>query len=259
MHLILLTAAVGLLVGLAVGLTGVGGGALLVPILVLFMHISPIVAVGTGAIFITVTKVGAAWSYHRKNLVDVRLVLRMAIGSVPGAALGVVGLALLRAHMGDEVNSFLKTFIGILLILTPGFAVVQGYLQKRGQRPFRDHLPKWITPGSGAIAVGFVGGSLVGMTSMGSGSIIMTLLVPFYSRPLTTLVGTDIAHALILGIVASLGHLALGTPDFRLLAALLLGSIPAAWYGAHIATTIRVTWLRTVLFSLIFTAGPSML
>ena len=202
MHLILLTAAVGLLVGLAVGLTGVGGGALLVPILVLFMHTSPIVAVGTGAIFITVTKIGAAWSYHRKNLVDARLVLRMAIGSVPGAVLGVGALALLRAHMGDEVNSLLKTLIGILLILTPGFAFLQSYRQKRGQRSLRDHLPKWITPASGAIAVGFVGGFLVGMTSMGSGSIIMTLLVLFYRQPLTTLVGTDIAHSLILGIVA---------------------------------------------------------
>jgi uncharacterized protein len=259
MHLILLTAAIGLLVGLAVGLTGVGGGALLVPILVLLMHVSPIVAVGTGAIFITVTKVGAAWSYHRKNLVDMRLVLRMAVGSVPGAALGVGGLALLRAHMGDGVNSFLKILIGILLILTPGFAFLQSYLKKTGQKSLRDHLPKWITPGSGAIAVGFVGGFLVGMTSMGSGSIIMTLLVLFYSRPLTTLVGTDIVHALILGAVASAGHLALGTADFRLLAALLLGSIPGAWYGAHIATTIRVAWLRTVLFSLIFTAGLSML
>ena len=169
MQLILLTAAVGLLVGIAVGLTGVGGGALLVPILVLLMHVSPIVAVGTGAIFITVTKVGAAWSYHRKNLVDVHLVLRMAIGSVPGAVCGVAGLALLRAHMGDEVNSFLKILIGILLILTPGFAFLQNYLKKTGQKSLRDHLPKWITPGSGAIAVGFVGGFLVGITLDGLG------------------------------------------------------------------------------------------
>ena len=259
MLLILLTAAVGLLVGLMVGLTGVGGGALLVPILVQLMHVSPIVAVGTGAVFITVTKVGAAWSYHRKNLVDMRLVLRMAIGSVPGAVLGVGGLALIRAHMGEEVNSFLKVFIGILLILTPGFAFLQSYLKKAGKKSLRDCLPKWITPGGGAIAVGFVGGVLVGMTSMGSGSVIMTLLVLFYSRRLPTLVGTDIAHAVILGAVASAGHLALGTADFRLLAALLLGSIPGAWYAAHIATTIRMAWLRTVLFSLIFVAGLSML
>lgn len=259
MHPILLTATVGLLVGLTVGLTGIGGGVLLVPILVVFMHVPPIIAVGTGAIFITVTKLGAAWSYHRKNLVDMRLALRMAIGSVPGAALGVGVLALLRAHMGQDVNSFLKVFIGVVLILTPAIALLQSYLKRGGKKSLRDRLPKWITPGSGAIAVGFVGGVLVGMTSMGSGSIIMTLLVLFYSRPLPTLVGSDIAHAVILGTVASIGHLALGTVDFPLLAALLIGSIPGAWYASQIATTIRPTWLRTVLFSLIFVAGLSML
>lgn len=259
MQLILISAAVGLLVGLMVGLTGVGGGALLVPILVLLMHIPPIIAVGTGAIFITVTKIGAAWSYNSKGLVDLRLVLRMAIGSVPGAVLGVGGLALLRAHMGYGVNSFLKIFIGILLILTPGFAFLQSYLKKTGKKSLRDRLPEWITPKIGAIAVGFVGGFLVGMTSMGSGSVIMTLLVLFYNRQLATLVGTDIAHAVILGTVASAGHLALGTVDFRLLAALLLGSIPGAWYAAHIAVRVRATWLRAVLFSLILVAGLSMI
>ena len=125
MDLILIKVAVGLLVGLLDGLTGVGGGALLVPILVLFLHIPPIVAVGTGAIFITITKIGAAWSYYGKNLVDLGLALRMAIGSLPGAVLGVGGLALIRAHRGEQVNSFLKIFIGILLVLTPGFAFLQ--------------------------------------------------------------------------------------------------------------------------------------
>jgi uncharacterized protein len=258
-HLILIKVAVGLLVGLLVGLTGVGGGALLVPILVLFLHVPPIVAVGTGAIFITITKIGAAWSYYRKNLVDLRLALRMAIGSLPGAVLGVGGLALIRAHMGEQVNSFLKIFIGILLVLTPGLAFLQSYLKKAGKKSLRERLPKWITPESGAIAVGLVGGILVGMTSMGSGSVIMTLLVLFYSRPLPTLVGTDIAHAVILGTVASAGHLALGTADFRLLGALLLGSIPGAWYAAHIATMVHVAWLRTVLFALILAAGLSLL
>jgi len=259
MDLILLAVAVGLLVGLLVGLTGVGGGALLVPILVLCLHISPIVAVGTGALFITVTKIGAACSYYRKNLVDVRLALRMAMGSLPGAALGVGGLGLVRAHMGENVNSFLKLFIGILLILTPGLAFLQSYLKRTGKKSLRDRLPKWITPESGAVVVGLIGGLLVGMTSMGSGSVIMTLLVLFYSRPLPTLVGTDIAHAVILGTVAGAGHLALGTPDFRLLAALLIGSIPSAWYAANIATKVQVSWLRAVLFALIFVAGLLML
>ena len=259
MHQILLIATVGLFVGLMVGLTGVGGGALLVPILVLFLHINPIIAVGTGAVFVAVTKVGAAWSYNRRGIVDMRLVLQLAIGSIPGAVLGVVGLALIRTHLGNGVNSFLKVFIGIVMVLTPAFAFLQEYFKKTGKKSLRERLPRSITPQNGAIAVGFVGGFLVGMTSMGSGSVIMTLLVLFYSRPLTTLVGTDIAHAVILAAVASAGHLALRTIDFRLLAALLLGRFRGAWYAAHIATFLQAAWLRTALFSLIVVAGISML
>ena len=97
------------------------------------------------------------------------------------------------------------------------------------------------------------------MASMGSGSVIMTLLVLFYCRPLTTLVSTDIAHAVILATVASMGHLALGTIDFRLLVALLRGSIPGVWYAAPIATSIQTVWLRTALFSVIVVAGIPML
>lgn len=259
MEHILFALLIGLAVGVMVGLTGVGGGALLVPLLVLFMAVPPIIAVGTGAVFVAVTKIGAAWSYYHRGHVDTRLVLRMSIGSIPGAIIGVGVLALLRAHMGDGVNELLKILIGLLLILTPAFALFQKYLERTGKKTLRDRLPPWITPQNGAVAVGLTGGFLVGMTSMGSGSIIMVLLVLFYSRTMQTLVGTDIAHAVVLALVAGLGHLALGDIDFRLLAALLLGSIPAAWLAAQFATSIRTVWLRRVLFSVLVVAGISML
>ena len=256
---ILLTAVVGLVVGTMVGLTGVGGGALLVPILVLFMHVPPIVAVGTGAFFVAITKMGAAWSYHRQGFVEMRLVRRMALGSVPGAMLGVGLLAVLRAHLGNQVNEVLKMMMGILLIATPAMALSKDYLERKGKKSLRDRLPAYITAAHGAVMVGFTGGCLVGMTSMGSGSIIMTLLLLFYSRPVPTLVGTDIAHAVILGLVAGAGHLLLRTADFRLLAALLLGSIPGAWFAAHMATTVHTAWLRGLLFTALVAAGLSML
>lgn len=259
MHQIVLALAIGLVVGVMVGLTGVGGGALLVPLLVLILDVPPIIAVGTGAVFVAATKIGAAWSYYQRGNVDTRLVLRMSLGSVPGAILGVGVLAVLRAHMGGGVNELLKILIGSLLILTPGFALFQKYLESTGKKTMRDRLPRWITPKNGAVAVGLIGGFLVGMTSMGSGSIIMILLVLFYSRTLQTLVGTDIAHAVILAVVAGAGHLALGDIDFRLLSALLLGSIPGAWCAAHYAASIRTVWLRRVLFSVLVVAGISML
>ena len=259
MHIIIPALLIGLGVGIMVGLTGVGGGALLVPLLVLLLDVPPIIAVGTGAVFVAATKIGAAWSYYQRGQVDMRLVLRMSIGSIPGAILGVVVLAILRSHLGDGVNHLLKILIGSLLIVTPGFALFQKYLEKTGKKSLRDRLPEWITPKIGAIAVGLIGGFLVGMTSMGSGSIIMILLVLFYSRTLPTLVGTDIAHAVVLAVVAGVGHFALGDINFSLLAALLLGSIPGAWCAAHYATSIRGVWLRTVLLSVLVVAGISML
>lgn len=258
MHQILLIAGIGLAVGIMVGLTGIGGGALLVPILVVAVRVSPMVAVGTGTLFVTATKIGAAWQYHRRDLVEMPLVWRLALGSVPGALLGVGTLALLRAHMGNDVNGFLKIMIGVLLIATPSIAILKNYLEKIGKKSFRDRLPTYITARNGAVMVGLVGGFLVGMTSMGSGSIIMTLLLLFYSRPAVRLIGTDIAHAVILGAVAGAGHLALGTVDFRLLAALLLGSIPGAWLAAKIAPSVGTVWLRRILFSALVVAGVSM-
>jgi uncharacterized protein len=258
MHQILLIVGIGLVVGLMVGLTGVGGGALLVPLLVLAVRVSPLVAVGTGTLFVMITKIGAAWQYRRRGLVEVHLVRRLALGSIPGALLGVGTLALLRAHMGDNVNHFLKIMIGVLLVTTPTVALLKSYLERKGKKSLRDRLPSYINASNGATIVGFIGGCLVGMTSMGSGSVIMTLLVLFYSRSTTTLVGTDIAHAVILGAVAGAGHLALGTIDFRLLAALLLGSIPGAWFAAKLAPSVGTVWLRRLLFSALVVAGVSM-
>lgn len=258
MHEILLIAAIGLAVGIMVGLTGIGGGALLIPLLVIAVRVSPLVAVGTGTLFVTATKIGAAWQYHRRGLVEMRLVGRLALGSIPGALFGVALLGFLRAHMGDGVNDLLKIMIGVLLVATPSIAILKNYLEKKGKKSFRDRLPPYITATNGAVAVGFIGGFLVGMTSMGSGSIIMTLLLLFYSRPTVQLVGTDIGHAVILGAVAGAGHLVLGTIDFRLLAALLLGSIPGAWFAAKFAPAVGTVWLRRILFSALFVAGFSM-
>lgn len=258
MHEILLIAVIGLGVGLMVGLTGIGGGALLVPLLVVVVGVPPIVAVGTGTLFVTATKIGAAWQYHRRGLVEMRLVRSLALGSLPGALLGVGCLAVLRAHLGSSVNGFLKIVIGVLLIATPSIAILKSYLEKKGKKSFRDRLPSFITATNGATIVGFIGGFLVGMTSMGSGSIIMTLLLLFYSQSAVRLVGTDIAHAVILGAVAGVGHLFLGTVDFRLLAALLMGSIPGAWFAAKLAPSVGTVWLRRLLFSALVLAGVSM-
>ncbi len=216
-----------------VGLTGVGGGALLVPLPVTFLEIPPIIAVGTEALFVAATKIGAAWSFFQRGRVDGRLVLRMSLGSIPGVVLGVCLLAVLRNHLGIAVNGLLKILIGSLLIVTPCFALFQTYLQKTGRKSLRDRLPDLDHTKDGAVAVGLIGGFLVGMTSMGSGSIIMVLLVLFYSRSLPTLVGTDMAHSVVLHT--------------------------SCLARAHYATSIRTASLRTAFFSALVAAGISML
>jgi uncharacterized protein len=185
-----------------------------------------------------------------------RLVAANGCRKDPGAALGAGALVAMRAYMGDGANAFPRICIGMVLILSPAPAFFQGYLTTTGKKSPREHLPRWITPSRGAIGVRLVGGSLVGMTPIGSGSVIMTLLVLFYRHPLTTLVGTDIAHAVILATVVSVGHLTLRTVDFRLLAALLPGSISLVCRSHR--TSMQTVWVRTVLFSLIVVVGMSM-
>jgi uncharacterized protein len=251
-------ALVGLAVGSLVGLTGMGGGALLVPLLVLVLRVPPIVAVGTGAAFAAVTKIGAAWFHWRQDHVDLRTVLNLAMGSAPGAALGVGLLSLLRSHYGAHIGDILKSLIGILLILVPALIFVQDRVSISTRQSLRDRLPGSIQGRNGAILIGFLGGSLVGVTAVGSGSIIIVLLLLFLRRPPVIIVGTDVFHAVILAVVATAGHLVLGTVDFHLLGPLLVGSVPGALIGSHLTASIQNVWLRRILLSTVILAGAAM-
>lgn len=116
------------------------------------------------------TKLAAGWQYHRRGFVDMKLVGRMSIGSVPGALLGVACLALLRLYRGGSVNHILRIMIGVLLVTTPAIALLKNCLEGTGRKSLRERLPAYITAQNGAVVVGLVGGCLVGMTSIGSGS-----------------------------------------------------------------------------------------
>lgn len=251
-------AVVGLAVGSLVGLTGMGGGALLVPLLVLVLRVPPIVAVGTAAAFAAVTKIGAAWFHWRQDHVDLRTVLNLAMGSTPGAVLGVGLLSLLRSHYGAHTGEILKSLIGILLIFVPALIIVQDRVSMSTRQSLRERLPGWIQGRNGAMLIGFVGGGLVGVTAVGSGSIIIILLLVFLRRPPVIIVGTDVFHAVILAVVATVGHMALGTVDFHLLWSLLVGSVPGALIGSHLTASIQNVWLRRILLSTVIVAGAAM-
>jgi uncharacterized membrane protein YfcA len=258
MGTILIEIVIGFIVGSLMGFTGLGGGVVLLPILILGLHVPPIIAVGSSAAFAAVTKLSAAVSYWRRGHVEWKLVVAMCCGSVPSGLTGVAILATLRAHYGAGINQILSPIIGVVLFLVAGLVMWQNPIQNLGGSPLRDRLPDGITPFWGAVATGLIGGLLVGITSIGAGSIVMVLLLLFFSRCPAVLVGTDICHGVVLTTVVALAHMNLGTVDRSLVLMMLLGSLPGAILGSKLNAVMPGTRTRQVLlFTLIF-AGIAM-
>ncbi|MGH9513958.1 MAG: sulfite exporter TauE/SafE family protein [Terriglobales bacterium] len=252
--LIALKILIGLLVGTLIGLTGLGGGVLLLPLLIFVLHVPAIIAVGSDAVFNFFTKIGSSWVHLRRGTVRRRVVVAMATGSVPGSILGVSFLVHLRHLYGAGVNDFIKIAIGILLILIPTLLLFQRRIEDSVavRRPTAKSF-------LGMTVIGLVAGFLVGMTSVGSGSIIMMLLLLFYSYPPKVMVGTDIVHAVILTGVTGLLHYRVGNVNPGLVGYLLIGSIPGGVIGAKLSTRVPVLWLRRILCAVLLIAGARML
>jgi uncharacterized protein len=245
---------VGFVVGILIGLSGVGGGVLLLPVLIFGLGYSPIVAVGSDALFNFFTKIPAGLLHLSKGTVRRKVVIALAVGSVPGSIGGVRSLVYIRHLYGDGVNNFIKTAVGILLIIVPLLLLFQRRIEEKIA-----NRPPTMKGFAGMAVIGLVAGFLVGMTSVGSGSIIMMMLLLFYSFPPKMNVGTDIVHAVILTGVTSLLHFRLGNVDPKLVGALLIGSIPGGLIGSHLATRVPMIWLRRILCALLLLTGARML
>jgi uncharacterized protein len=245
---------VGFVVGVLIGMTGVGGGVLLLPVLIFGLRVPAIVAVGSDALFNFFTKIPASLLHLKHGTVKLKVVLALAIGSVPGSILGVKLLMHIRHLYGDGVNSFIKSFVGILLIVIPVLMLFQRRIEERVT-----HRPPTMKGFAGMTLIGLVAGFLVGMTSVGSGSIIMMLLLLLYSFPPKVNVGTDILHAVILTGVTGFMHLRLGNVDPGLVISLLIGSIPGGLLGSHLSTRMPMIWLRRILCALLLITGARML
>ena len=245
---------VGFTVGTLIGMTGLGGGVLLLPILIFGLRVPAILAVGSDALFNFVTKIGSSIVHFGKGTVRRKVVLALAVGSAPGSYLGVTFLTHLRTVYGTGVNSFITSAIGLLLVCIPTFMLFQGRIEEH--MATREPTLKSF---AGMSVIGLCAGFLVGMTSVGSGSIIMMLLLLFYSFPPKVMVGTDIAHAVILTGVTSMLHWRIGNIDFHLVAALLIGSIPGGLLGSHLSTHVPVPWLRRILCAVLLATGARML
>lgn len=245
---------VGLVVGTLIGLTGLGGGVLLLPILIFGLHVPPIIAVGSDAAFNFLTKIPSSLVHLNKGTVYRKVVVALAIGSVPGSILGVRFLQHLREIHGAGVNDFIKAAVGILLIIVSALLLFQRSIEDQVA-----HRPPTMKSFAGMTGIGLAAGFLVGMTSVGSGSIVMMLLLLFYSYPPKVMVGTDIVHAVILTGVTSLMHFRLGNVDPPLVGWLLIGSVPGGIIGSYLSTRVPVLWLRRILCVILMTTGARML
>ncbi|MGC2474246.1 MAG: sulfite exporter TauE/SafE family protein [Candidatus Sulfotelmatobacter sp.] len=254
MELVALKILVGFVVGVLIGMSGVGGGVLLLPVLIFGLRVPAIVAVGSDALFNFFTKVPASLMHLKKGTVRRTVVLALAAGSVPGSIIGVNLLMYIRHLYGDGVNNFIKSAVGVLLIVIPTLMLFQRRIEERIA-----NRPPTMKGLAGISAIGLLAGFLVGMTSVGSGSIIMMLLLLFYSFPPKINVGTDIVHAVILTGVTGFMHLRLGNVDPGLVLTLLIGSIPGGLLGSHLAMRLPMPWLRRILCTLLLITGARML
>jgi uncharacterized protein len=254
MELLAAKILVGFVIGVLIGLSGVGGGVFMLPVLIFGLRVPAIVAVGSDALFNFFTKIPASLLHLRKGTVRRKVVIALAVGSVPGSIAGVQLLMHIRHLYGDGVNNFIKTAVGILLILIPMLLLFQKRIEERVA-----NRPPTFNGFIGMAGIGLVGGFLVGMTSVGSGSIIMMLLLLFYSFPPKVNVGTDIVHAVILTGVTSMMHWHLHNVDPGLVVSLLIGSIPGGLLGSHLATRVPMLWLRRILCGLLLITGARML
>jgi uncharacterized membrane protein YfcA len=227
---------------------------LLLPILIFGLGVPPILAVGSDALFNFVTKIGASAVHLRKGTVRRRVVLALAAGSAPGSYAGVSFLVHLRNLYGNYVNHFITVAVGVLLICIPTFLFFQKKIEDHvATRPPSMKSYAWLS------LIGLVAGFLVGITSVGSGSIVMMLLLLFYNFQPKVMVGTDIVHALLLTGVTSLLHFRMHNVDVRLVGALLIGSVPGGLLGSYLSTRVPVPWLRRILCAVLLATGARML
>lgn len=255
MHLAFAKIVIGVLVGVLVGLTGMGAGVVLLPILIFGFGVPPIIAVGSDAVFNAITKLGSGYLHYRQGTVHRFVVVSLLAGSIPGAIAGVALLAFLRSHYGNGVNDFLKVVTGLLLIAIPLMVLFQGRMKAEDDKQRLPH--KGLYPP--VIATGLLAGFFVGMTSIGSGTITMMLLLLMFPCFPALMVGTDIVHAVVLTGFTSLLHLHLGTVDPLLVAYLLAGSIPGALLGTRLSTFLPGHWLKRILCCALLVTGARML
>jgi uncharacterized protein len=239
----------GVLVGFVVGLTGMGGGALLTPMLVLLFRVPALAAVSSDLVVSLIIKPVGAWVHHRQRTVRTDIFRWLAMGSVPSAFAGAVVLHFVGNS--SALDDRLKLALGVTLIVAAIGMVVRSRMQSShtsvGPSPVRK-VP--------TLLIGIVGGFIVGITSVGSGSLMIVVLMYVYPRLATAeLVGTDLAQAVPLVASAALGHLLFGDVRLTIVGSLLLGALPGVYLGSRVSSRGRDGFVRPMLIAVLGATG----
>jgi len=253
LHLNYLYSLSGLGVGFLVGLTGVGGGSLMTPLLVLLFGIHPTTAVGTDLLYASVTKAGGTLVHGLRGTVDWRITGRLAIGSVPATALTLLWLHHFGAH-GSAASGLIQAVLGLALLLTSVSLIFRPRIMAFAAR--HALAPSERRTVALTILTGALLGVLVSLTSVGAGAIGVTVLLMLYPNlPTAKVVGSDVAHAVPLTLIAGMGHWFLGSIDWALLLSLLIGSLPGIVIGSYLSSRAPDGVLRPVLAATLALVG----
>jgi uncharacterized membrane protein YfcA len=250
--------AFGLGVGILVGMTGIGGGSLMTPMLILVFGVTPTTAIGTDLAYAAVTKTVGGYKHWKQKTVDLTLSSWMAIGSVPAAVLGVYVLTLLEDWLGHDFEDTVIALLAGALLITGAATLVRAFLKRMHERE-RTTIEMERRHKVAAIGLGLSVGFVLGVTSAGSGALIAVGLILLFRLTPQRVVGTDVFHAAILLWAAGLAHIVAGNVDFGLVGTILLGSVPGVWLGSHWSVRVEPAVLRTTLAVVLIGAGLALL
>lgn len=248
----------GFIVGGIVGLTGVGGGSLMTPLLVLLFGIHPATAVGTDLLYAAITKSGGTMVHAKKGHVDWRITGLLASGSIPASLLTIWALSYLPKQ-SPAISHIISVSLGVALLLTACAIIFRQKLQRYALSHAEDSAhTKLQAPIT--VAIGVALGILVTISSVGAGALGVAVLFFLYPKlPAIRIVGSDLAHAVPLTLIAGLGHWAIGSVDWSLLGSLLIGSLPGIWLGSHASAKVPERILRPMLAIMLVLVGSKLI
>jgi uncharacterized membrane protein YfcA len=248
----------GLGVGFLVGLTGMGGGSLMTPLLILVFGIKPVTAIGTDIVYAAITKTAGGWRHLKLKTVNMPLVWWMAAGSVPAAILGVWAIEILQDRYGDDLDETVFAILAACLLVVGAVTLLRGlFLADKIEE--RDSFELHTRHKVAAVAIGATTGFVIGLSSAGSGTVIAIMLITVFRLTPRRVVGTDVVHAGILLWAAGLAHVVGGNVDFLLAGNILIGSIPGVILGSNMSVKWPQGALRTALGVVLIAAGITIL